>query len=136
MKATCFFITTIALAIFILPTLNAQDLKEVESRRQHRKSLRALDKLEADAASLAQSKVEMTTDACFAAVGHKNFCKCLGENLPMMVFFQTYTRIVSMTKSEIIEASSEQDKTELQHLSKLIDKTRDVRDKCVKENFQ
>ena len=130
------YIVTIAIVVLVVSPLNAQDLTTVESERNNQKILRELDSLETDAKVLARSKIEITTDDCFAALGHRNFCKCLGEKLPMSVSFQDYVGLVSMTKFEIMKANSGLDSSDLLRLSRLVDKTRQVRDKCVNDNFQ
>ena len=127
---------TVILFTFAVLVSGAQDIEEVESERQNQEILRSLDKLKDGANALARNKIEMTTDACYAAIGHWNFCKCLGENLPMSVFFQDYVGLVSMNKSEITEANSGMDSSELQRISQLIDKIREVRNVCVNDNFQ
>lgn len=68
---------------------------------------------------------------CLKAIGNIKFCKCLSNNLPYVLTFQDYVIIMTTDKSILLEAEKQNRKDEMQSISKVIDKTINVRNTCV-----
>jgi hypothetical protein len=67
---------------------------------------------------------------CEKVFGHKNFCDCIVSRTPISIGFTGYVEILVLSKEELGYADlSEKDKS-------LVDKTRKVRDQCVKKFFR
>ena len=62
---------------------------------------------------------------CLKAFGYKNFCQCLSRNIPLILSFQNYVRIVTSSKTDLKYDKLPDDE------KKLIDITRKGRDHCV-----
>ncbi|MEW5980564.1 MAG: hypothetical protein AB1898_32675 [Acidobacteriota bacterium] len=79
---------------------------------------------------LAAKRVSRTKRAnCLKAFGHAKFCDCLCSDLPMIVTFNDYIRIVTSSKEELgYDRLKADDK-------KVIDMVYSAREKCVGETL-
>ena len=98
-------------------------LEEIERGKRFEDATRAADEL------LAKMKVvtETKRQNCIAAFGHKVFCDCLANETPVGISFEGYIKVVTTEKEDLRYSQlPDEDK-------KIVDKTRLVRNKCVKK---
>ncbi len=122
-------ITIIILVTFICVTSSifAADIEKEEKIREGQKIIRDLEELERKSIPFLKDLVEDTTFSCIASFGHRPFCACLAENLPISMSFNEYVYLTSTPKSELLKLDIPEDKRWR------IDKVRTIRDKCVSE---
>ena len=94
------------LIVFASPVVNAADppaepRTELQNRiEQLEKQIRELKELR-EKQQQKDARTREIMEPCVAAVGAKEVCACLAENLPQGVDFITYVRIMSPLKDEV-----------------------------------
>jgi hypothetical protein len=77
--------------------------------------------------AIVEESSRVRKEQCLQAFGHRKFCTCIGENLPVALTFQNYVSITTHTKQENNYSSlNKEDK-------KIYDLSVSTRDQCVKQ---
>lgn len=111
------------LAGFALPIESAADSPaeprpDIQNRiEQLEKQIRELKALREKQQQKDARSLEIV-EPCVAAVGARDVCSCLGENLPQGIDFVTYVRIMSPLKEEVGE--------------RVLEMVKGARERCVK----
>lgn len=116
-------IAGLALCIFCSCTLAEEGLT-LEQAQQLEHLNDAINKLEVLSATFDGLSKKRRSD-CIQAFGHKSFCQCLGDNLPVAWSFQEYIAIATQTKDENGYVNLDDE------LKSAYDKAITVRDDCV-----
>jgi len=95
--------------------------KQIEELQGLDEVIRSFDKLK----YLSEEMIKEKYYSCLKAFGHGPFCKCLKENLPMGVSFNSYINIITLNKEKLnYNQLKGEDKV-------LVDKSITARELCV-----
>lgn len=70
---------------------------------------------------------------CLKVVGNIKFCKCLRKELPYVLTFNDYVIIMTTEKNVLLATEKQKSKDEISSMSRVIDKTINVRNICVNQ---
>lgn len=105
---------------------NAKSVEELEYQQQYNEAQRIIDQIDVE----LEAKMSARRLDCLKAFGHKKFCECIFDKMPVAWDFKQYVAITITPKEKL-----GYDKLDSEWRD-AFDKVRPIRDQCVKQlNF-
>ena len=117
------------LALLGTTSIQAEDsmsVEELEYQQQLNESMKIIDQIQME----LEAKIDKRDLDCLKAFGHKKFCECIFDDMPVAWDFKQYIAITITPKEKL-----NYDKLDSEWKA-AFDKVRPIRDKCVRQlNF-
>lgn len=109
------------LSLFLATSVSAQSIQELEAARAANEAVHQIDRMLVDLKAEAAKRA----NDCEKAFGHKSFCGCLSQEIPVAFTFQDYIAITTRSKEENKYSKLSPD------YKRAYDRVVEVRDMCI-----